>query len=82
MLVGRSQEAGKSYFIIRHNLAWIFTYFPDRAIKAQEYITERLRSGRFSPKIGEVFPLDQIKEAYDHLRSEELMGRVILIPGV
>lgn len=45
---------------------------------AKKYIYDRLKDGRFVPKIARTFPLSQIKDAFEYLESNAQVGKVIV----
>jgi len=45
---------------------------------AKEYVFERLRDGRFHPKIAKTFRLEDAVEAYRHLESNEQVGKIVI----
>ncbi len=45
---------------------------------AKRYIHERLKDGRFKPKIAKTFPLAQVVEAYKYMESNEQVGKVVI----
>lgn len=45
---------------------------------AKQYIFERLKDGRFVPKIAKTFPLSQIKDAFEYLESNAQVGKVVV----
>ncbi len=51
---------------------------PDRLQQAHRYVTDRLIDGRFRPKIAKIFSLDQSREAYEYLASNQQIGKVVI----
>jgi NADPH:quinone reductase-like Zn-dependent oxidoreductase len=51
---------------------------PRTAAAAKQYVYDRLADGRFVPKIGKTFPLEQTVDAYRYLESNQQIGRVII----
>ena len=47
---------------------------------AKEYVFERLRDGRFHPKIAKTFRVEDAVEAYRYLESNEQFGKIVLTP--
>jgi NADPH:quinone reductase-like Zn-dependent oxidoreductase len=45
---------------------------------AKQYVFDRLKDGRFHPKIAKTFPLAQSVEAYQYLESNQQVGKVII----
>lgn len=45
---------------------------------AKKYIYDRLKDGRFVPKIARTFPLNQIKDAFEYLESNAQVGKVVV----
>jgi NADPH:quinone reductase-like Zn-dependent oxidoreductase len=54
------------------------TPFPDRLEPAKAYAIDRLKDGRFVPKIARTFPLTQISEAFHYMESNAQVGKVIV----
>ena len=46
---------------------------------AKKYIYDRLKDGRFVPKIARTFTLDRIKEAFEYLESNAQVGKIVVI---
>jgi NADPH:quinone reductase-like Zn-dependent oxidoreductase len=46
--------------------------------KATRFIGERLASGEFKPKIDRMFPLDQLEDAFAHIRAGSVLGKVVV----
>jgi NADPH:quinone reductase-like Zn-dependent oxidoreductase len=51
---------------------------PRALAEAKNYVLDRLADGRFVPRIARTFPLDRTVEAYQFLKSDEQVGRVIV----
>jgi NADPH:quinone reductase-like Zn-dependent oxidoreductase len=45
---------------------------------AKQYVFDRLKDGRFHPKIAKTFPLAQSVEAYQYLESNQQVGKVVI----
>ncbi len=45
---------------------------------AKNFVIEGLESGKLKPVIDRTFSLDQIKEAHDHLESNEQIGKIVV----
>jgi NADPH:quinone reductase-like Zn-dependent oxidoreductase len=45
---------------------------------AKEYVFERLKDGRFHPKIAKTFSLENAAEAYRYLESNEQLGKIVI----
>ena len=56
------------------------TQDPDqtRLNAAKKFVREGLESGKLKPVIDRTFTLDQIKEAHDHLESNEQIGKIVV----
>jgi len=56
------------------------TQGPDqtRLNAAKNFVIEGLESGKLKPVIDRTFSLDQIKEAHDHLESNEQIGKIVV----
>lgn len=56
------------------------TQGPDqtRLNAAKNFVIEGLKSGKLKPVIDRTFSLDQIKEAHDHLESNEQIGKIVV----
>ncbi len=50
----------------------------DRLNTAKKFIFEGLESGKLKPVIDRTFPLEQIKQAHDHLESNEQIGKIVV----
>lgn len=55
-----------------------FTRNPERLPVAIKYIYDRLKDGRFQPKIAKTFPFTQTTEAYRYLESNTQVGKVVI----
>jgi NADPH:quinone reductase-like Zn-dependent oxidoreductase len=51
---------------------------PQTAAEAKKYVLDRLADGRFVPKIARAYPLEQTVEAYQYLKSDQQVGRVVI----
>ena len=51
---------------------------PERIAEAKRYINERLTDGRFVPKIAKTFTLEQFREAYEYLESNQQVGKLVI----
>jgi NADPH:quinone reductase-like Zn-dependent oxidoreductase len=45
---------------------------------AKKYVYDRLKDGRFVPKIARMFTLDQIKEAFEYMESNAQVGKIVV----
>ena len=45
---------------------------------AVQYVRDRLKDGRFHPKIAKTFPLEQFADAYTYLASNQQVGKVVI----
>ena len=54
------------------------TTSPDKLPAAKQYVYDRLKEGRFRPKIAKTFPFAQIVEAYRYLESNTQVGKIIV----
>ena len=52
---------------------------PERIAETKRYISEGLAGGRFRREDREDFPLEQAREAYDYLESNQQVGRVVIM---
>ena len=70
---------GKGLIIQGYTLFEI-TQDPDqtRLNAAKKFVREGLESGKLKPVIDRTFTLDQIKEAHDHLESNEQIGKIVV----
>lgn len=48
------------------------------AARGLAFITEKLKSGAFLPRIDKVFPLDKIVEAHRYMESNEQIGKIVV----
>jgi NADPH:quinone reductase-like Zn-dependent oxidoreductase len=48
--------------------------------KAAAYVSARLASGEFNPRIDKTFPLDQLEAAYTRQRQGRQIGKIIVAP--
>lgn len=54
---------------------------PDILLKTQKYILKNLQNGVFKPKIGNVFSLENIQEAYSKVtQNNREIGRIVIKP--
>lgn len=51
---------------------------PEVAKAAKQYVFDRLKDGRFVPKIAKTFPFEQTVEAYRYLESNQQVGKVVI----
>lgn len=51
---------------------------PEVAKVAKQYVFDRLKDGRFVPKIAKTFPFEQTVEAYRYLESNQQVGKVVI----
>jgi NADPH:quinone reductase-like Zn-dependent oxidoreductase len=54
------------------------TTSPDKLAAAKKYVYDRLKDGRFRPKISKTFPFAQIVEAYRYLESNAQVGKIVV----
>jgi NADPH:quinone reductase-like Zn-dependent oxidoreductase len=54
------------------------TTSPDKLPAAKKYVYDRLKEGRFRPKIAKTFPFAQIVEAYRYLESNAQVGKIVV----
>jgi NADPH:quinone reductase-like Zn-dependent oxidoreductase len=45
---------------------------------AKKYVYDRLKDGRFVPKIARMFTLDRIKEAFEYMESNVQVGKIVV----
>ncbi len=63
---------------IRGYMLMEVTTVPEKLAAAKKYVFDRLKDGRFRPKIARTFPLAQIVEAYQYLESNVQVGKVVI----
>ena len=51
---------------------------PEKRAAAKLYVYDRLKDGRFHPKIAKTFPFEQTVEAYKYLESNAQVGKVVI----
>lgn len=55
-----------------------FTRVPEKLAPAKTYVYDRLKDGRFRPKIAKTFPFAQVVEAYRFLESNAQVGKIVV----
>jgi NADPH:quinone reductase-like Zn-dependent oxidoreductase len=55
-----------------------FTRIPEKLAPAKTYVYDRLKDGRFRPKIAKTFPFAQVVEAYRFLESNAQVGKIVV----
>jgi NADPH:quinone reductase-like Zn-dependent oxidoreductase len=50
----------------------------EAAAAAKQYVSSRVASGRFVPRVAKTFPLEQTVDAYRYLESTQQIGRVVI----
>ena len=68
---------GKGLSIRGYTLMEI-TSNPEKRAAAKLYVYDRLKDGRFHPKIAKTFPFAQTVEAYKYLESNAQVGKVVI----
>ena len=51
---------------------------PDVLAQGLAFVTEKLKSGAFVPRIDKVFPLDKIAEAHRYMESNAQIGKIVV----
>jgi NADPH:quinone reductase-like Zn-dependent oxidoreductase len=54
------------------------TVDPGKLVEAKKYVYDRLRDGRFHPKIAKTFPFAETVQAYRYLESNQQVGKVVV----
>ena len=52
--------------------------FPDKLVRAKQFVYEGLQSGAFTPVIDRTFTLDQIAEAHRYMESGRQVGKIVV----
>jgi NADPH:quinone reductase-like Zn-dependent oxidoreductase len=51
---------------------------PERSAKAKSYVYDRLKTGRFKPKIAKTFSFKDVVKAYQYMESNQQIGKIVL----
>ncbi|WP_054994997.1 zinc-binding dehydrogenase [Pseudomonas ficuserectae] len=51
---------------------------PERLKRAKDVITEGLESGVLQPVVSKVFPLSEIVEAHQYMKSNAQVGKIVI----
>ncbi|MFE2944287.1 zinc-dependent alcohol dehydrogenase family protein [Streptomyces sp. NPDC059255] len=68
---------GKGLTIRGWSVSEIFSD-PRSREQAVTYVLDRVADGRFTPRVARTFPLDQVVDAYAHIRAEQRLGRTVI----
>ncbi len=71
------QAIGKGLIMRGSGIRHVITDPPEFQA-GKQYVLDRLKDGRFHPKIAKSFPLDQAAEAYQYLASNQQIGKVVI----
>jgi NADPH:quinone reductase-like Zn-dependent oxidoreductase len=51
---------------------------PDALSRAKKYVYDRVNAGQLTPKIARTFPFEQVVAAYQHMESNEQIGKIVV----
>jgi NADPH:quinone reductase-like Zn-dependent oxidoreductase len=51
---------------------------PERLVRAQRYVYDRVRTGQLKPKIAKTFRFEEVVAAYHYMESNEQIGKIVL----
>jgi NADPH:quinone reductase-like Zn-dependent oxidoreductase len=54
---------------------------PERFARARNYVSEKLKSKQFKPKVARTFPFEQLAQAYQYMESNAQVGKIVLTVG-
>lgn len=67
---------GKGVKLIGYSMLQVTV--PERVKSLKEYIYNGLNSGKLKPKVDQVFPFAQVREAYEYLESNAQVGKIVI----
>jgi len=59
----------------------MITSFPERLLRAKEWILPRLGDGQLKPVIAKIFSFRQMTEAHRYMESNDQVGKIVVIRG-
>jgi NADPH:quinone reductase-like Zn-dependent oxidoreductase len=54
---------------------------PERLVRAQRYVYDRVKTGQLKPKIAKTFHFEEVVAAYHYMESNEQIGKIVLTVG-